>query len=641
MGKRVKVAKRDRTFSPSPKAPRANLMGSYSRDEIVQKIARDIWEHSNPKRPRSGPLWDWLTESVGLLIDGTDQLSRDLTQPPTEPTGLDDSLPGRAPPRSLLARIREKARELQEWGLRITPTETDNAIPGSHITEPLPTSSSTQVSTQTAQPPPLTICADASAPSSSTPPKKLPMDVQSPCPATASTHSESKSPKEHAPSIPPPPASGPPRDARPRVSQQPNKRPSTNRTSITTFHVEKNATVGVPFEASIGSTNTDIRIVRGAGLDRLGLVYDQGRNVVAGIPTIEGQWPLRVKYGSSEGGIQREIAEGDCVLTVNPDPQTLWKEIEPPENELYRKQNDTSKVLDLPSGFAIVAASRRGRSHAHAGKFREDDFAIDYSSATGWTLLAVADGAGRATMARLGSQIATTAWIEAFEGAIARLENVSRTSDEQAAPTSQPLCCDTANASIAMTESIRLVVDRIEARANELVLPIREFATTFLACAHKQIGEELLFVIFSVGDGAMALCSRESDFELLNTVDSGEFAGQTRFLDRQVISDPVEMRKRLKTKAIPRRDFTSVMLMTDGVSDPYFPSQSDLQDQHRWSAFCSEVQDVLNGPGPDDRLLQWLRFYVQGHHDDRTIVVLHDAPKEQPTSIHALTLRSD
>jgi hypothetical protein len=46
--------------------------------------------------------------------------------------------------------------------------------------------------------------------------------------------------------------------------------------------------------------------------------------------------------------------------------------------------------------------SKRGRSHAHEGKFREDDFAVSELPAD-WNMISVSDGAGSAQLAREGS----------------------------------------------------------------------------------------------------------------------------------------------------------------------------------------------------------------------------------------------
>ena len=73
-------------------------------------------------------------------------------------------------------------------------------------------------------------------------------------------------------------------------------------------------------------------------------------------------------------------------LWINADPRTLWKNIEVdwdnmPEPQYKKDDTDTDyvKVEALPDGtpqMDIVAASKRGRSHAQEGKPRDDHFKL-------------------------------------------------------------------------------------------------------------------------------------------------------------------------------------------------------------------------------------------------------------------------
>ena len=75
-------------------------------------------------------------------------------------------------------------------------------------------------------------------------------------------------------------------------------------------------------------------------------------------------------------------------------------------------------------------------------------------------------------------------------------------------------------------------------------------------------------------------------------------------------------------------------LMTDGVSDPFFETDTKLNSSTEWDSFVLSDADVDDGPrslkevllneGDDaaDRLLKWLSFWSRGNHDDRTLAVL-------------------
>lgn len=84
---------------------------------------------------------------------------------------------------------------------------------------------------------------------------------------------------------------------------------------------------------------------------------------------------------------------------MNPDPKSLWKVIDPPSDApFYKKSIDHQSVCR--SGIHIAGASRRGRSHEHVGSFRDDDYYLNFSDVSGWSVLLVADGAGSAKYSR-------------------------------------------------------------------------------------------------------------------------------------------------------------------------------------------------------------------------------------------------
>ena len=82
-------------------------------------------------------------------------------------------------------------------------------------------------------------------------------------------------------------------------------------------------------------------------------------------------------------------------------------------------------------------------------------------------------------------------------------------------------------------------------------------------------------------------------------------------------------------------DFTALMLMTDGVSDPMFETDNNLNSTAKWDEFWDKLHDGFKDdeiPGVDlsddneeskYQLLHWLDFWSPGNHDDRTIAILY------------------
>jgi hypothetical protein len=118
---------------------------------------------------------------------------------------------------------------------------------------------------------------------------------------------------------------------------------------------------------------------------------------------------------------------------------------------------------------------------------------------------------------------------------------------------------------------------------------------------------------------------------LLGVPDSGEFAGQTRFLTMQEIFADGAYVNRIRFKVVP--DFTALILMTDGITDPKFQTDANLRNIAIWQ----ELWQDLNGNNEDGckvdfkeapdkakaALMNWLDFWSPGNHDDRTIAILY------------------
>ena len=123
-----------------------------------------------------------------------------------------------------------------------------------------------------------------------------------------------------------------------------------------------------------------------------------------------------------------------------------------------------------------------------------------------------------------------------------------------------------------------------------------------------------------MGDGAIAVYGPSGNFLLMGTPDSGEYAGQTRFLDRTALNDQTAFGNRINIGL--RSDVTSVILMTDGISDPRFETDNGLLDSLKWDSLWNEISPYLASDTPERDLVKWLDFLTPGHHDDRTIALL-------------------
>ena len=400
----------------------------------------------------------------------------------------------------------------------------------------------------------------------------------------------------------------------PRVPVAPAKIPDQQ----IDFHLP-NCKVGIGYSAKIegvGVAGASVLIADIKFPDGLGLSFDPETQMVTGEPKLDGEFDLPLQWRFSDSTAK---AVGKCRLTSNPDPKSLWKVLEPEAGLPYPKTHLDQKLL-IGNGFKIAAASRRGRSHEHGGTFRDDDFFISDDPSSGWSVIIVADGAGSAKSSREGSRIAVSTAGPHIVSSLAsdfgsKISALLGNWDTDS--TSQQAIGNEFHYLFHKTAS--LAVQAIEREAESSGVAVKEFSTTLLAAAIKRDGNNTFLATFWMGDGAIAAYGPRGTVKLMGTPDGGEFAGQTRFLDKAALSDQA-YGKRVKIGRL--QNVSSVILMTDGVSDPYFETDNGLADPTKWDAVWDEITPLLADSAPEQRLVDWLHFFKQGHHDDRTIALL-------------------
>ena len=285
----------------------------------------------------------------------------------------------------------------------------------------------------------------------------------------------------------------------------------------------------------------------------------------------------------------------------------------------------------------IVAASKRGRSHAQEGKPRDDHFRMEHMD-NGWYIMAVADGAGSAKYSRQGSKIACDVSVDfcmsklgqskAFEDAIRSYGNLQDITEEEARKIVGNHIYD-----IVGTAAFK-AHKAIQTEAALTKQPTKYYATTLLLTISKKFSFGWFVASFWVGDGAICLYDRNAHTaKILGVPDEGEYAGQTRFLTMpEIFKDATALYQRLRFYIVD--DFTALFLMSDGVSDPKFETDANLNNPDKWDALWDDLKEngvelTDDNEASKDQLLNWLDFWAPGNHDDRTIAILYEGdPKE-------------
>lgn len=382
---------------------------------------------------------------------------------------------------------------------------------------------------------------------------------------------------------------------------------------------------GRKLRRQIGSDTSDKEITRVTveGLETIGLEFDDSEKKIAGIPIKDGEFEFEMNVWTDD-----ELPEKDKLrlrILINADPRTKWKDIPTPVEIEYYKPDRYFQKSSFDSR-TIVAASIRGRSHAHEGKPRDDDFAIGFFEPTHTAIMVVADGAGSAKYSRKGSEIASQTvrqvCVKELEQAQSSLLSYIEKGDiENLTELLEGI----------LLHAVNSACDAIKKEAEEQQRESREYATTLLVTLCQKIENKFLVLSWWVGDGAIAIYDNElQQATLVGMPDSGEFAGQTRFLTMPEIVTENTIRQRIRSYLI--ENFTAIILMTDGVCDPKFDTDSNLQNNAAWVALWkdlggeNEMQckvDFKSDQEIEEQLFTWLNFWSRGNHDDRTIVILY------------------
>jgi len=337
-------------------------------------------------------------------------------------------------------------------------------------------------------------------------------------------------------------------------------------------------------------------------------------------------------------------------LVVNPDPKTLWKNIPSRQDGVYAKPDCDKFFLTCGGNLSIAAASQRGRSHAQEGKPRDDDFAVHWDAEIECAILVAADGAGSAKFSRKGSQIAVQTAIEKVRAALEpefwtalkpSIRKYVEDGDAQARKNIE-ISLYKALVQAAWEAKIRI---RKEAEKHEEdffatygkreKFTARDYATTLILTIVKKLDAGDWFIAtFWVGDGGMGVYRGDSDVIIVQgTPDGGEYGGQTRFLtdDSAAVWPGGEdgankiIERRIKFNVVEK--FDAVILMTDGITDPWFETDNNLNTKAKWDELWKDLAKEASFDKRDnsvaEALLKWMDFWSPGNHDDRTMIVLY------------------
>ncbi len=397
-----------------------------------------------------------------------------------------------------------------------------------------------------------------------------------------------------------------------------------------------NGTVNKKYEAKIDFNTlgwNDFISFEIKGLENTGLEFNQN-DELTGIPIISGDLKITILFrveGEAEDAV---LNEKIITLIINPDPKSLWKNVESDQNDPFWKPDNeavSAQFLDKK----IVVASKRGRSHANKGSFREDDFVFKNFKEIGWSILAVSDGAGSASLSRKGSNLACNSVVQYFEDHLnaenlkefdqVLIEHHHKVTDETSKKISHFVYDN-------LSKAAHFAHQKIEEFAIKNETDLKNFHATLIFTLVKKYDFGYAILTFGIGDCPIGLLNKDlTEIKLMNWLDVGDFGGGTRFITMPEIFQSDKFSTRFGFKLVD--DFSYLMLMTDGIYDPKFVVEVNLEKIDKWYEFLED----LKGKNDDgikvdfdkenteiaQQLSAWMDFWSPGNHDDRTLAIIY------------------
>ena len=397
-------------------------------------------------------------------------------------------------------------------------------------------------------------------------------------------------------------------------------------------------------------------------LDSVGLQFDAEKYCIYGVPSVANTIDIQIVFFNKND--ENLLPETKVVtFIVNADPKDLWLDKPSPTDSRFHK-DETSNYKSSFLDKKIVVSSKRGRSHAHNGTFRDDDFLVKVLP-DDWSIVAVADGAGSAKYSRAGSKYACNSIIESFEK-VEVLQDLSQkitqyfTSENSSNMENNKVVAEseTENDSVLkddysvnevvpndvedlkiknksfiinlLYKNVRELHDSLSKYAESEEIALKDLHTTLIFTLIKKFSFGYVILSFGVGDCPINVINNDGSVELLNFLDVGESSGATRFMTMPEIFSRPDMVNRFGLNCF--EDFSKLFLMTDGIYDPKFVVESKLENVESWKNFLRDLDgenddeikvDFDDDTNIENQLSDWMDFWSKGNHDDRTLAIIY------------------
>ncbi len=271
---------------------------------------------------------------------------------------------------------------------------------------------------------------------------------------------------------------------------------------------------------------------------------------------------------------------------------SLWKYFPIPTHEPEPVPEYINGVVEFP-GSKVVAARVRGKKHKHEGTNCDDWYEVaNYERIT---FIAVSDGAGSKKFSRIGARESCKAAIGFLVSSFEKLFADKPELKEHLTLALTDAKCMEACGILAgvVQQSVIKAHEAVEtafySRKTNMEyekvlgrgLQFKDLSGTLLITVLIPISKttkEHLVISCQIGDGMIAILNSKGDYsnsmKLMGVPDSGDFSGETDFLTSSQMKNIETLQHRTK---ISRTIVDTVMVMSDGVADDYFPNETQMR----------------------------------------------------------------
>ncbi len=268
----------------------------------------------------------------------------------------------------------------------------------------------------------------------------------------------------------------------------------------------------------------------------------------------------------------------------------LWKYNPIPQDQPEPFPEYLTVCQEYPIG-RLTGARVRGKKHKHEGTNCDDWFAA--SSFQDLLFIVVSDGAGSRKFSRIGARESCRAaagyLAKSFSDLWAKQPQLPADitldfEDQRCMYACGVLAGAVQQSVLKAREAVEAAfytrsTDPAYAAVLGRPLDFKDLSGTLLVSAVIPAGNAGNLVIScQVGDGMIALVDSKAPFasslKLMGIPDSGEFSGETEFLTSAKMASLDALQNRTK---ISRGRSDTLLIMTDGVADDYFPNETEMR----------------------------------------------------------------